>query len=290
MRRATDLAARRHLRGVTLIEMIVAIVVTGILLSVVSLFTRNQIMAYFDVAARTELADAADTALRRSARDLQAALPNSVRLSGNFLEFVPIKDAGRYRAQSGGGAGDDWLDFNDPADHSFDVFGPPVNVALGDQLVIYNLGIPGSDVYTTTLANSSRRAIAPPTGTVSNLSYTVGGAQFPLASPQNRFQIVGGPVSFECAPNAASPDLGTIRRHWCYAYTDPQPTSFGALATYPGCPAVQSAVLVAGVSACAFAYAPGALQRNGLVSMSITLTRNHESVILLHQVDVMNTP
>ena len=86
MRRATDLAARRHLRGVTLIEMIVAIVVTGILLSVVSLFTRNQIMAYFDVDARTELADAADTALRRSARELQEALPNSILVSYTHLD------------------------------------------------------------------------------------------------------------------------------------------------------------------------------------------------------------
>ena len=286
MRRATDFAACRHLRGVTLIEMIVAIVVTGILLSMVSLFTRNQITAYFDVAARAELADAADTALRRTARDLQAALANSVRLSGNFLEFVPIKDAGRYRAQSGGGSGQDPLYFTDPTDHFFDVFGPPVNVTGGDQLVIYNLGIPGSDVY----AGSTRRAITSAAGAVSNLSYAVGGVQFPLASPQNRFQIVGGPVTFECAPNAISPDLGVIRRRWCYAYTDPQPTAFGSLATYPGCSAVQSAVLVAGVSACAFAHAPGALQRNGLVSMSITLTRNHESVTLLHQVDVMNTP
>lgn len=97
--------------GVTLIELIVVIVVTGILVGIVGMFGRGQIQAYLDVASRAALADAGDTALRRIARELQAALPNSVRVSGNYLEFVPISDAGRYRAESGGGPGDDWLDF-----------------------------------------------------------------------------------------------------------------------------------------------------------------------------------
>ena len=205
---------------------------------------------------------------------------------GNFLEFVPIRNAGRYRAQKGV-AGDDELDFTSIVDGSFEVFGPPVTVQANDQLVIYNLGIPGSDVY----AGNNRKVITTAAGTVSSLAYTVGGVQFSLASPQNRFQIVGGPVTLECAPNAATPELGTITRRWCYDYVAAQPTAaFGALAFYPGCAAVQSAIIVAGVSACAVAYTPGALQRNGLVSVNITLTRNNESVTLQQQVDVLNTP
>lgn len=276
-------------RGVTLVEMIVAIVIVGILLALVGMFTRNQITSYFDVAARAELSDAADTALRRMARELQGALPNSVRVdaTSRFLEFVPIRDAGRYRAQWGG-AGDNPANFESLADSSFDVLGPPVNVQTGDQLVIYNLGIPGDDVY----AGSSRRALAGAgiPGALQTVTYTVGATQFRFASPQNRFQIVGGPVTFQCAPNAANPELGTITRRWCYNFVDPQPTAFGALPTHASCAAETSAVLVAGVSACALVYTPGALQRNGLVSMRIVLSRNGESVTLLHQVDVMNTP
>lgn len=51
-----------------------------------------------------------------------------------------------------------------------------------------------------------------------------------------------------------------------------------------------AAVLADNVSACAFNYVPAILQRNGLVVLRLTLTRNNESVELLHQVDVLNTP
>jgi len=156
MRLASDCRAlHRTSRGFTLVEMIIAIVITGILVAMVSMFGRRQIESYLDVSNRADLSDAADTALRRIGRDLQAALPNSVRNNDvNFLEFVPIATAGRYRADIGGGAGDDPLDFTSATDNSFDVFGPVVNIAAGEQLVIFNLGQPGSDVYDGT----SRRA------------------------------------------------------------------------------------------------------------------------------------
>ena len=78
-----------------------ALVLAGILVSMVAMFGRGQIDAYFDVSNRAQLADEADSALRRIVRDLQSALPNSVRQSGSFLEFVPIRDAGRYRVEVG---------------------------------------------------------------------------------------------------------------------------------------------------------------------------------------------
>lgn len=274
MRRATDSPMHSwHQRGVTLIEMIVAIVVTGILLALVGMFSRNQITSYFDVAARTELADAADTALRRIARELAGALPNSARVSAgaDYIEFVPIKDGGRYRAAGPGSAFD-----VTQGGHCFEVFGPTPSAAAGDWLVIYNLGIPGaSSVYATSAAtaDSTRKAIdtACPAG---QIGFT--GTRFPLASPQNRFHVVGGPVSYRC--DVAS---GVVRRYWGYSFADAQPTP----------PATgSSSILVDGVTACTFSYTAGALQRNGLVSMQLTLTKNGESVTLLHQVNVVNTP
>ncbi len=290
MRRATDFRLFSAVdRGFTLVEMIISIVIAGILISMVGLFGRAQIDAYFDVSDRAELADGADTALHRVARELQAALPNSVRQSGNFLEFVPIKDAGRYRADVGDADGDGVAEGNmldlTIADNSFDVLGPTVTIGNGDQLVIYNLGPGISDVY----AGDSRRA-ATAGGGLSAITFS--GAQFPLASPQKRFHIVGGPVTYECAANALNPELGTVTRHWCYNFTNPQPTAFGALGVHAACSVEQSAVLVNNVSACSFSYitATGALQRNGMAVLNLTLTRNGESVSLLHQVEVLNTP
>lgn len=273
MRRATELRLRCA-RGVTLVEMIVAIVVTGILVSLTSMFGRWQIQSYFDVANRAELTDAADTALRRIARDLQAALPNSVRVTGDFIEFVPVRDAGRYRAMQTPAATGDILDFSLAADNSFDVLGPTVAVAAGEELAVYNLGIPGADVYA---AGDVRRAI--PAGGVgavrTSVVFTPTASALPLASPMNRFYIVGQPVTYRCDLGA-----GVLRRHWNYGFTAVQPTP----------PAGNTAILVNGVTACAISYAPGVQQRNGIVSIRLTLAGNGEAVTLMQQVDVLNSP
>lgn len=253
--------------------MIISIVITGIVVSMVAMFGRGQIDAYIDAGNRAELSDAADTTLRRIARELQGALPNSVRVSGNFLEFVPIHDAGRYRAELNAAGGGDILDFTSSTDSTFDVLGPSVNILAGDELVVYNLGQPGSDVYAGT--GSSRRAATAGVG-LTKITFAPAGTQFPLASPQSRFQIVGTPVTYECAGT-------TLIRHSGYGFIPAQPTAFGGLGGI-------AAVLADNVTACAFNYTPAILQRNGLVVLRLTLTRNGESVELLHQVDVLNTP
>lgn len=279
MRRVTD--RRSKPRGFTLVEMVVAIVITGVLVALVSMFGRRQIDAYFDVAGRAALADAADTALRRIARDLQMALPNSVRTSGTTLvEFVPIRTAGRYRTDLSPSGGGDPLDLSSSTDKTFDVLGPPVTTVTGDQLVIYNLGQTGSDVY----AGTSSRVLTTIGSSLSTLTFS--GAQFTLGSPTRRFQVVGGPVSYEC-------DLvnHVVRRHWCYNFQSTQPTVFGALSVHPSCTAEQSAILVDNVSACSITYAPGTLARDGLVTMNLTLQDSGgETVTLLHQVDILNAP
>jgi len=251
--------------------MIISIVITGIIVSMVAMFGRGQVDAYIDAGNRAELSDAADTTLRRIARELQSALPSSVRLSGNFLEFVPIRDAGRYRIALNSTGGGDLLDFASNTDTSFDVLGPPVTILTGDQLVVFNLGQPGSDVYEGT----SRRAATAGAG-INNITFAPAGTQFPLASPQNRFQIVGEPVTYECSG-------ARLLRHSGYGFLAAQPLAFSSLGGV-------TAVLADNVSSCAFNYTPAILQRNGLVVLRLTLTRNAESVELLHQVDVLNTP
>lgn len=279
MRRATEcLRPAKAQRGFTLVEMIIVIVISGILLGIVGMFGRRQIDAYIDTSNRAELVDAADTAVRRIARDLQGALPNSVRQSGNFLEYVPIHDAGRYRAEFTGTGGGNPLDFTSNADNSFDVLGPTVTISTGDQLVIFNLGQTGSDVY----AGTSRRAATAGSG-LSTITFAPAGVQFPLASPQSRFQIVGAPVTYECAANALTPELGTVIRRTGYGFQ-------AAVAAAPWSQGGTSAILVGDVAACSFAYTPAILQRNGLVVLGLTLTRNGESVEILHQIDVLNTP
>ena len=90
------------LRGFTLIEMIMVIVITGVIAGMVAVFIKGPVDSYFDMARRAELTDIADTAMRRMTRDIRLALPNSLRNpaggSDQCVEFMPTKSGGRYRA------------------------------------------------------------------------------------------------------------------------------------------------------------------------------------------------
>ena len=268
-------------RGFTLVEAIVVIVITGIVAGVVAVFIRAPVDAYVDSARRAELTDVADTTARRISRELHSALPNSVRAGGGglFLELIPIRDAGRYRAEAGTAAADDPLDFSDAADGSFDVLGPTVTVSAGESLVVYNLGIGTANAYAA--APNNRRTATAGNG-LAKVAFTPAATALPFASPGSRFQIVGGPISYAC-------ELGTstLWRYTGYGFQVVQPTS---LATLNGLAGVSRAALATNVTACNFSYGPGALQHNGLVSMSLTITQSGESVTLQHQVNVDNVP
>jgi len=250
----------------------VAIVIVGIVAGIVGMFIRVPIQQYTDVAARAELTDNADTALRRIGRDLRLALPNSVRITGGntTIEFLQTSTGGRYRADVTGNAAAPGapLDFATPTT-TFDVLGDmnPIPVK-GNQVVVYNLGIEGADAY-----SGENRAGVESAG--SNSITLTAAKQFPFESPAHRFQVVDTPVTYRC-------DRGNLTRHWGYAITKNQdnPPVGG-----------QSALIAQNVTACIFAYDPLVIsERSGLVSMQIALTKNNETVTLYHEVHVSNVP
>ena len=260
--------------GFSLIEMIIVISITAIIGSMVALFLRVPLESYVAQDRRARLTDIADTALRRMARDIRLALPNSVRVTSAggvvYLEFLGTRNGGRYRAQGGG----DILDFT-ALDNSFDVLGPAIDMQFGDLIAVYNLGITGADAWAgNTLANYTGGAGL--TNTISLAAKPT--PPFPLASPGNRFQVVEGPVTYACAPSAAG---GTLTRYWGYARLPGQPTP----------PAGgQSARMATRVTACNFIYAPGVSERGGLVSMELELTQASERVTLSSATQVSNQP
>src|SRR5690606_33295399 len=129
------------------------------------------------------------------------------------------RTGGRYRAQQNNAAQGDLLDFAAP-DTQFDTLGalsalPNQGIVPNsDILVVYNLfsdpSVLTSNAYTF---NSSCGTPDTPDCNTALITGTGAGAlpnearisfanrRFPLPSPGNRFHVVQGPVSYECAPN-----------------------------------------------------------------------------------------
>lgn len=280
--------------GFTLIEAVIAIVITGVLAGMVAVFITKPVEGYVDAVRRAELTDAADVALRRMMRDIRLALPNSLRVTSaggvNYIEFIMTSVGGRYRDPADGSTGGDFLSFTSGADLSFDVLGAmPANpaIAVNDYLVVYNLG-PGyepGNAYnyngTACLAGGCNIAlISNILGNVITLDANPFAAQSPpLPSPSARFQVVPGgvrAVSFAC-PAAGS---GNLTRHWNYGFNAVQATP----------PAGGSSATLAGGASCVVEYTANATGRNGLLFVQLTLTAGGESVTLFQQIHVDNAP
>lgn len=305
-------------RGFTLVEVVLTIVIIGIVAGMVAVFIRAPILSYRDAVDRAELTDQADLALRRIARDIRLALPNSVRVSadGSQLELLQTRSGARYLSTDDGVPGNVVLSFEDKADLDFIAAGPPSSfssVRAGDFVVVYNLG-PGfepANAYAladtgvninTPCAGAASAAgnIACITGiasysgtingvTVSGYRITLAANPFawqdtPLQSPLQRFQVVSGPVSFYCVTN--SNGRADLWRAWNYPITkEPGPPPASA----------KRALVATNLKSCndIFSYGSAASQRTGLVRIALELrgrNDNPATVRLVHQVHVDNTP
>lgn len=268
---------RKH-RGFTLVELIMVIVILGVVGGMVAVFMRGPIDAYFASARRAGLTDVADTALRRIARDLHKALPNSVRVPANqCVEFIPTKTGGRYRAQGAG-----FLDFAASAT-SFNELGDNTarpaeqQIAKDDIVVVYNLGITNADAYTQ---DNTAVVTAAPTvaGTPPETTIPIAAKKFPLESGSNRFHVVPAAeqvVGYVCSGGSL----------WRYTHTLPYANPGSCPVPTAGTPQ-----LATKIDTCNFDYSGSDLQRNALVRMSLQLKDSGETVSLQHEVHFNNTP
>jgi len=263
-------------------------VITGILFGIVAVFIARPVQGYADAVRRAELTDAANASLRRMGRDIRSAVPNSVRQDPQFLEYLPSSGGGRYRASGVG----DQLDFT-AADASFDILGPPMTFLAGDQIVVSSWNSSGTknNAYSgNTAATDIRVNVATAQANVTNVSIAVADQHKmcppppdPCAtSPSQRFQVIPADqqaVTYACEglDTVAGDGTGTLKRYWHYGINAAQakPPSGGS-----------SALLVNYVSACNIDYSQG----DGLVSITLQLTRGGESVSLYHEIHVNNVP
>lgn len=274
---------RARSAGFTLIEIVIVIVVTGILATIVVAFITSPILGFTDTTRRAGLVDAAEQTLRRMARDIRQALPNSIRIAGggSVIEMLNVVDAGRYRGDPPPNDSDAILDFTAP-DTDFDVIGPlqnfPAINTASDEVVIYNLTATGPT--NSAYVGDNRAALSSGATSATHIQLAAA-TQFPLASPRQRFFVVDTPVTYLC-------NAGQLHRYDGYTITANQAnvdTEGELLAA-----GAARALMTEQVAACTFTYQPGTSQRAGLVTLSLVLTDQSESIRLLHQVHVYNTP
>ena len=294
-------------RGFTLIELIMVIVIMGVIGGMVAVFMKNPIDAYIASGRRAALTDVADTVVRRMARDLRKALPNSIRPFNSSLciEFIPTKTGGRYRAEDATPSDGSGLNFA-AADDSFNVLGSnnalPLDqrIVAGDLIAVYNLGPGMVDAYQQ---DNTASVVAPspvdPASAAGETRLTINSTKtpasgkmlFPLASGGNRFHVIPSGeqvVSYVCTGvgTAAGEGTGMLYRYArSLASTD---------ATFSTCPvpvagATGTSVLAQNLSNCSFAYDTVA-QRNAIVQVNLGQTRGDETVNLYHEIHVDNTP
>lgn len=278
-------------RGFTLVELVLVIMITGILAATLTVFLKPTVDGYFDTRRRADLTDMADTALRRIARDVRSAVPNSVRqVSETCIQLVPTIAGGRYRMafdRVNDTAGcTPSATCSAPLDVTrattvFDSLSPMTTIpAVGDWVVIYNA--PADAVYDGT-TNRGQISVAPtvPTRSGDGLHrITIGSTQFPSAYDGGRFVVV---------PNAERTLIYSCTGNTLYR----KATANFAKADAAACTAAADGAIVAtDIESCEFVYNPnaGATQQSGFVWMRIELKRAGESVALAHGVHVDNVP
>jgi len=278
---------RKKYSGFNLIELVIVIVITGILAVTIAPIVMKPFMAYDDTSRRVALVDAAESAMRQMASEVRDAIPNTLRTNGTVLEIMPIQGGGRYKYSDI--AAD--LDALSPGavDSQFNMFGNLSAIPTGARLVVYNTD--ATLFYSA--ATSGGGGIITPTSTLVSLTDNgnedtitlSSGFRFDLlgtGSPQKRFFLATSPVTYHC-----DPAVGDIRRYESYSTAVAQPTSRGSA---PLSAATSKAILVNNVTACSFSYAQGTYSRASLLTMTLSLTIDGETINLLHQVHARNAP
>ena len=273
--------------GFTLIELVVAITLLGIVGGMAAVFLGNTVEGYSSLNRRDQLQTSLRMAVERISRELRHALPNSVCTDdgsgcnnpGSIVYFIRTVDAGEYQTRSGNYASGQArapLPVTPTSASSFDVLsGTDLNAAAGQWVVVYNTD--NSDIYSSgsrrrqinAISSKDTNGTAPDDVDVIQFASSV---SFPTHSPTRRFHVIEnnavifylqGTDLFRAQSSFASPSSAT---------------------------AGTEKLLLENVSACTFTYVPGSLLRSGLLRINITVDNGTESLQMIHEAQVYNAP
>ncbi len=251
-------------RGFTLIEMVVTIVVLGTLMAGTVSYITNSTIAYINVAQRDQLTTLGRITVEQITRELRHALPNSIRIQNNCIEFFPVKAGSVYFDLPVTAAGSTFtaMNFSIPASANI----KHVIVYPNNATTLYSQSNPGPIAGFASVAGS-------PTATIT----LTGNYQFALHAPHRRFYLADDPISY-CI-------VGTnLNRYEGYGVN-------GAQSAPPaGTPQLMAENIQTndGGTITPFTYTPGSLQRNGVVNLDLRFLIDGDWIRLSHEVQIRN--
>ena len=252
---------RRSNTGFTLIEMITVIVVLSVISALGFGFVRSTLESYNTTIDRGKLIAKGRLALERMSRQLRAAVPNSVRVVGDCVEFLPIAGGGNYvgsvpDAANGVAASASIT----TATHSVD-FGAASYVVLG--------ALNSAEIYGAAPASLERLS----SRTSTSLTLTAA-KQWQRNSLNKRFFLADQPQAF-CV------NSGNLRFHQNY--------SGGSYLT-AAIPSSGGDIVVDGIGGHSFNVSDGTQDRNTTLTIAMTFTGGGETVALNQEVYIRNVP
>ncbi|MGD8925556.1 MAG: type II secretion system protein [Thioalkalispiraceae bacterium] len=250
--------------GFTLIELVITIVVLAAIMAGTAAYITNSTVAYTNVAQRDQLTSLGRVTIERVTRELRQALPNSIRIQNNCIEFFPVKAGSVYFDLPVSSAGNSFtaMSFTIPASANIE----HVVVYPYNATALYSQSNPGP------LAGFASAAGSPTTTVTLTANH-----RFALHAPHRRFYLVEDPVSY-CI-------VGTnLNRYENYGINASQATPPSGTAQLLA-ENIQSSD---GGAVTPFTYVPGSLQRNGLVTLDFRFLTDGEWIRLSHEVQIRN--
>ena len=263
--------------GFTVIEMVVTMSIIAILAIVLLRYVNIPFLAYNESKIQLEVANELSQTIHLMKRELKESLPNSIRIttvgSKKYIEFIKIKNLGKYRVNATGTGTGDILTFN-TADTSFDVLSGPIIFSAGDKIVIENIGFTGFDVYQNNNVSNYNGTLGTP---VSNI--VIQSKLFPIQSSQEKFYVINNPTTYVCDTVTK-----TIKKYEGYAITSVQPNNESAAPLSSLTPGI----IGENISACDISYVAGNGSRNGILNLNLESTKGSVKSKLFNQITVSN--
>ena len=252
--------------GFNLIELVVTITVIGIIMAGTLIYISNSMSAYTATTRRDQLTSLGRTAVEKVARELRTALPNSLRVSNNCIEFFPTLGGSAYLSLPVTSAGTSFtaVDFTltSYTGNAYVVVYPYNTTAL------YAAADPGP------LAGYAGKSGTPSTTITLNASH-----QFVREAPRRRFYVTATPVSY-CIVGT---DLRRYDSYGIHAVQSAPPAGGNSSLLAQNIQSVDGTAMVT-----PFTYAPGTLRRSGVVSLDFRFLIDGERINLAHEVHVHN--